>query len=258
VITAALAQAQIENGVASNASPGSASPERAQNSTPSAKRAWRAESRRVGQEVHVTVTFVLRQQRRMEMTLRGPAPSCQVVRRKQFHGVRGVNRYQFRGRINGKVVRAGVYFLSFAPKNSRRALGHLLVQVLSPRQTVLLGETEAPHTGCAATASATTVRGQPFGTAPFAPSLAVLAGASVTPRETRRRTSPAEQNPNEDARPRAADESGALGVSFDLPARPQPAGGDSSFVAGLLLVGLPLLMMMALVVRFLRGTWDPH
>ena len=54
-----------------------------------------------------------------------------------------------------------------------------------------------------------------------------------------------------------------LGVEVDLPALPQledgqPEDGQAwEFAAAVLLIGLPLLLLLALVVRFLRGSWNP-
>jgi hypothetical protein len=44
----------------------------------------------------------------------------------------------------------------------------------------------------------------------------------------------------------------------DLPALPRPEEGQLwALMGALLLVGLPLLVMLALVVRFVRGSWNP-
>ena len=49
-----------------------------------------------------------------------------------------------------------------------------------------------------------------------------------------------------------------LGVDVDRPALPQPEDGQAwELAAALLLIGLPLLLVLALVVRFLRGSWNP-
>ena len=49
-----------------------------------------------------------------------------------------------------------------------------------------------------------------------------------------------------------------LGANVDLPALPRlEEGSPWAFAGVVLLVGLPLLLMSVLVVRFLRGSWNP-
>jgi hypothetical protein len=49
-----------------------------------------------------------------------------------------------------------------------------------------------------------------------------------------------------------------LGANVDLPALPRlDAGEPWGFAALVLLVGLPLLLISVLVVRFLHGSWNP-
>ena len=49
-----------------------------------------------------------------------------------------------------------------------------------------------------------------------------------------------------------------LGASVDLPSLPSLDEGEPwAFAAVVLLIGLPLLLISVLVVRFLRGSWNP-
>lgn len=172
-----------------------------------------------------------------------------------IRGIRGVNRLDFRGRIRRKAVRPGVYLLTVTLASSRLPVVRpLLVQVVSPRRTILLGEARAPRAVCdaasgfvarerlAASAPALALMVTPFDPparrpAPAGAARAVEPGTSMTPPQR-----------NDDV----------LGVRVDLPALPRPEEGQLwALMGALLLVGLPLLVMLALVVRFLRGSWNP-
>jgi hypothetical protein len=216
------------------------------------------------------VRFTLPQQQRILLTLRGPAPSCRTVGTVRVRGVRGVNRLDFFGRIGGKALRRGVYVLSLTRASSKQPLTRpLVVQVVSPRRTILLSDVRAPRTVCDVAAgfagrkqvagAAGAAAAPLFGAGPGLPAPAFDAQQSQQP------PTPASAPASETraAAPQAAEpprpeRNKVLGVNVDLPALPAPDEFQPWGLAGaVLLVGLPLLVLLMLVARFLRGSWNP-
>ena len=157
----------------------------------------------------------------------------------RIRGVRGVNRLDFLGRIGRRSVRPGVYILSLTRGSSRRPLGQpLLVQVVSPQRTSLLGDAQARRAACDGS-SGVDARGW----------LAAFTPAGLTP--------PAEP-PAKTSTPPRPERGHVLGARVDLPALPTLDEGQPwSFAAAVLLIGLPFLLILVLVVRFLRDSWSP-
>ena len=69
--------------------------------------ASRASTRRVHGRAHVRITFSLPRPQTIELTLRGPAPSCRPAGTMRIRGVRGVNRFDFLGRIGRRSIGPG-------------------------------------------------------------------------------------------------------------------------------------------------------
>ena len=126
------------------------------------------------------------------------------------------------------------------------------MQVVSPRRTILLGDGRARSTACdggAGLASRSRL-------AAFTPGLAFLppqqapptaAGASRT----------AEPSAPTSTLPRP-ERGHVLGAKVDLPALPSLDEAQPwAFAAAVLLIGLPFMLILVLVVRFLRGSWNP-
>jgi hypothetical protein len=130
----------------------------------------------------------------------------------------------------------------------------LLVQVFSPRRTVFLGYARLPRCDGASafTADSRLAASPPELALPLTPVAASAgAGSSGAPGPIR----PARPQPST---PRPERDNDVLGVDVHLPAFLQPENWQGwQFGAALLLVVLPLLLMLALVVRFVRGTWNP-
>jgi hypothetical protein len=188
----------------------------------------------------------------------------------RMRAVRGVNRLDFFGRIGGKSVRPGVYVLSLTRASSKRPLTRpLVVQVVSPRRTILLSDVRAPRTVCdvaagfaarkqvagaavvAAGALFSSSRGLPAPAFDAQPSQQVSPPAGAPASETRAAAPQA-------AKPPRPERNKVLGVNVDLPALPAPEEFQPWGLAGaVLLVGLPLLVLLMLVARFLRGSWNP-
>ncbi len=166
--------------------------------------------------------------------------------------MRGLNRLDFRGRIGHRPILPGVYILSLTRASSRAQVGEpLLVKVVSPRRTILLGDAQARRAACDAGG----------GLASRSRIEALAPGRAVFSRQTQ--PAPASATPKAKASgrksaPPTPDRGNVLGANVDLPALPSLDSGSPWAFAGLvLLVGLPLLLMSVLVVRFLRGSWNP-
>jgi hypothetical protein len=171
----------------------------------------------------------------------------------RIRGVRGVNRLDFLGRIGRRSVQPGVYMLSLTRASSRRPVGQpLLVQVVSSRRTVLLGDAQARRAAC--DNSAALASRSPL--APFTLGLAFL--PSRQPLPAPQSGSPTAEPAVQASTPPRPERGHVLGANVDLPALPSlDAAEPWGFAALVLLIGLPLLLISVLVVRFLRGSWNP-
>jgi hypothetical protein len=160
----------------------------------------------------------------------------------RLRGVRGVNRFDFFGRIRRRQIRPGVYILSLTLGSSHRPLGQpLLVQVVSPRRTILLGDARKRSAACegsAALASRSRL-------AAFTPGLAFLPPQQARP--TPAKAKPPAQTPT-------PERGGVAGVSVDIPALPS-LDDPLVLVAALLLIGLTLIAIIVFGVRFYRERW---
>ncbi len=178
----------------------------------------------------------------------------------ELGGVRGDNRLDFRGRIRRQAVQPGVYVLTLTGASSRKHVAQpLLVQVVSPRRTIVLDDAPKPGATCGLASASS-----PDGSRAVATRLASLLATpfdapSPVSRSTRAGSAPAAE-PETSARPRKK-RSGVLGAGVS--ALPQPtalAPAQGSWLAAavfmLLLLGLPILGI-ALAVRHFRGRESP-
>jgi len=171
----------------------------------------------------------------------------------KIRGVRGVNRVDFAGRMGRRSIRPGVYILSLAAATPRSPIGQpLLVQVVSPRRTILLGDARVRRAACDASAGVTS-RSRLVA---FTPGLAFLPPQQAPPAPTS--ATPTAEPADRSAAPPRPERGHVLGANVDLPPLPSlDAGEPWGFAALVLLVGLPFVLILVLVVRFLRGSWNP-
>jgi hypothetical protein len=164
----------------------------------------------------------------------------------RIRGVRGVNRIEFLGRIGRRAIRPGVYILSLTRVSSRRPVGQpLLVKVVSPRRTILLGDAQARRAACDGSAGIASRSRLPV----FTPGLAFLPPQQAVPM-------PAGATPTASTPPRP-ERGHVLGANVDLPALPSLDEGQPwAFAGAVLLIGLALLVIPMLIARFVRS-WNP-
>lgn len=199
----------------------------------------------------VRLAFTLATADRVFLIVRGPAPSCRIAGVIPVRGVRGRNTVDFAGRVHGRRLVPGVYLVSVSP-NRRLVPGAATeyVRVVSPRRSVPLADSARKPScresqGFAADRTAQLLLGEqrPGG----------AAAPTVRPAAPLR---PPVQGSNGDADDGGiADflpDGGVLGASA--------ADGDVeafATIAVLVIVGGLLVAMLALVTRFLRGSWNP-
>ncbi|MBA2568170.1 MAG: hypothetical protein H0V11_02365 [Actinobacteria bacterium] len=76
----------------------------------SSSREWISTAGPRGQR-HTILTFVLSKPALVEFVLFRVSPDCRPVGRFRVHGRAGTNRVRFRGRVNGRALRAGTYVI---------------------------------------------------------------------------------------------------------------------------------------------------
>jgi hypothetical protein len=205
----------------------------------------------------VRVEFSLAKARRLFLIVRGPAPSCETAAVLPFRGRKGFNSVPFAGRLRGEQLEPGVYGLSVsrtrAVEPDARAVH---VRVVSQRRTVLVPEERAPSCNTAAAVRAER----------YARLLAPVAAASDGSNPPASAGGVAGRAPSAPLLPPTLPGDEGEVVLAGLPT-PPPAlgtgdddGGNLEAVASLgvlVAIGFLLVMMLALVTRFLRGTWNP-
>jgi hypothetical protein len=95
-----------------------------------------------------TIRFRLASPGRVELVVRGPSPSCEVVGRKVVHGRAGANRVRFSGRLHGRPLAPGRYRIDVVVvrRGSSRRIGGVGVEVVRPGQRLTARERTAPVT----------------------------------------------------------------------------------------------------------------
>jgi len=207
-------------------------------------RTFAATTHRTAHRVSVQLAFLLPKAERKFLIVQGPAPSCRVAGYIPVRGRKGVNTVYFAGRVHGRRLEPGVYLISVSPNRKLvRGAAKEYVRVVSPRRSLPLPD-EAPKPSCSAAAALASEQ----------PSRTVLAGAA--PDEPTAHVAgvatPAPTGEENDDGAAGLPEAGVLGVSTsDADEKPFLAIAVLTLVAGL------LLAMLALVTRFLRGSWNP-
>lgn len=200
-------------------------------------RAFEATIHRTSQRVSVRVTVRIPKARRAFLVVRGPAPSC---RRAGYIPMRGARTVYFAGRVHGRRLGSGIYRIS--PSPDRRAVygaPTAYVRVVSTRRSVPVADSATKPACKAAPAANPVVR---KATARPRARVAGVVASEKPSAERRDETAVA-------ALPVAG---GVLGEATEEAERePFLAIAMLALVAGL------LLAMVALVTKFLRGSWNP-
>jgi hypothetical protein len=205
--------------------------------------------------VSVRLAFTLRKADRVFLIVRGPAPSCQVAGYIPVRGRKGKNQVAFAGRVHGHRLEPGIYLISLSP-NRRLVPGAPTeyVRVVSPRRSLPLADS-ARKPSCN---EATVLAADPTARILLAEALLAEAlpspatpAARPAPPRPQARTVPADEDRNDEASGFIPD-AGVLGVATGEAAeQPFVAIAVLTLIAGL------LIAMVALVTRFLRGSWNP-
>jgi hypothetical protein len=199
--------------------------------------------------ISVRLAFVLPKDGRRFLIVRGPAPSCRIAGYIPFRGRKGANAVYFAGRVHGRRLDPGIYLISLS--STRRfspGAATEYVRVVSPRRSVPLPD-QARKPACTNAAGlATDETGRSI--------LAETLPNERTSRPTAGVAGVAVQGPtgdeNDDGASGLLPDSGVLGAATgDADEKPFLAIAVVTIVAAL------LLSMLALVTRFLRGTWNP-
>jgi hypothetical protein len=196
--------------------------------------------------VSVRLDFTLARSARLFLIVRGPAPSCRAVGFIPVKGHKGRNSVTFAGRVQDHRLDPGVYLISLSPTQQfTPGAPTEYVRVVSPRRSVPLPDA-APKPSC---------EGEP---ATFATSWIELVEAISPAASTARQEQPIAEVASAQKHEPDADDEEAAGLIPDVGA----IGGDAAdhpflALAVLVLVGALLFAMVALVTRFLRGSWNP-
>jgi hypothetical protein len=200
-------------------------------------RAFEATRHRTSRRASVRLTMRTPTAGRAFLVVRGPAPSCRVA---GHIPVRGARTVFFAGRVQGRRLGPGIYRISPSP-NRRFVAGAptAYVQVVSPSRSVLVADS-APKPACKNAAPAA----KPVARKATARPRARVAG--VVASENR----PAAKR-DEAAAAALPVAGGVLEATEEAEPEPFLAIAVLALIAGL------LLAMVALVAKFLRGSWNP-
>jgi hypothetical protein len=200
--------------------------------------------------VTVRLEFRLSEPKRLFLIVRGPAPSCDVAGVIPVRGRSGANKVVFAGRAGGRALPAGTYALSLSPVR-RPAPGApaTYVEVVSKRRSVP-ARADALRPDCVDPQA-----------------LAAYSAAGLLRREDTgagRGALPGSRGDILASVPPGAsdDQHDVLGAA--IPGSGPDSGGVSDgliesllSIGVLTLVGAMLLATVALVTRFVRGSWNP-
>jgi hypothetical protein len=208
-----------------------------------------------------TLVFRLSAPARIQFAVLGEAPDCRRLGSFSRQGRRGVNRVRFLGRLNGRPLPPGTYTLvpSLVRGQKRIPLARLSVVIVPPRRELSAAEARTPvKVQCrggdsavrsapapvAAPSDSTDSDGRAASAQPAAPGTPVsagVAGASATRESVDDR----------------------LGVLANVPLLSQIIPEDPPVpplilaVLALVAIGVGSLVLVALVLRYYRGTWVP-
>jgi hypothetical protein len=210
----------------------------------------KARRHKVRGRVSVRLAFTLPRADRVFLIVRGPAPSCRIAGYIPVRGRKGANQVAFAGRVHGRRLEPGIYLISLSP-NRRLVPGAATeyVRVVSPRRSLPLAESaRKPSCSEAAALAADPTARILLGEA--LPPPASPAARPALPRP-KAQTVPDDEDNGDEASGFMPDV-GVLGVATgDAAEQPFVAIAVLTLVAGL------VIAMVALVTRFLRGSWNP-
>lgn len=213
----------------------------------------KARRHKVRGRVSVRLAFTLPRADRVFLIVRGPAPSCRIAGYIPVRGRKGANQVAFAGRVHGRRLEPGVYLISLSP-NRRLVPGAATeyVRVVSPRRSLPLAESaRKPSCSEAAVLAADPIARILLGEPP--PPLATLATLAARPAPPRPQAQavPDDEDDSDEASGFMPD-AGVLGAATsDAAEQPFVAIAVLTLIAGL------VIAMVALVTRFLRGSWNP-
>lgn len=186
----------------------------------------------------------------MRLVVRGPAPSCRVLGVIRTRGKAGANKIVFAGRLHGRPLAPGVYSVTLA-RPAQRGVDTVLVRVVGPGHTIALPTVRRQTSDCESTFAPRQDSSFAFPTTSLGGTGAGLTSHNAAP-------SP---------RAKPAGKTAVLGVkasSFDSIRRFGAAGSGAIAklptpvgLALLIALVLAIAATMSLVVRFLRGSWNP-
>lgn len=189
---------------------------------------------------------------RVFLIVRGPAPSCQIAGYIPLRGRKGLNKVAFAGRVYGRRLDPGVYLISVSPNRRLVAAAPAEhVRVVSPRRSLAVPDS-IRKPSCS---EALSLRADPVARilrSEAARSTATLAGAPMAAAVLPVQGASASGDPIGDSAAGLVADGGVLGV-----ATADEGATPVATVAILTFVGALLLAMLALVTRFLRGSWNP-
>ena len=220
----------------------------------------------------VRLTFALPAAGRVFLVVRGPAPSCRIAGYIPVRGRKGANVVAFSGRVHGRRLEPGVYLISISP--TRRPVEGApteYVRVVSPKRSVPLPDT-ARKPSCREAlllVDAGTTRVLRAEAALAEAALAGVAKGRAADAETARAVAVPASLPTvkpltpapggeADGADEQEESAGILPGLDSIGDDAEESGlGSYAAVAALTVVAALLLAMLALVTRFLRGSWDP-
>ena len=191
------------------------------------------------------------------MIVRGPAPSCRVAGYIPVRGHKGENKVNFSGRVQGRRLEPGIYLISLSPNRSFvPGAATEYVRVLSPRRSVPLPESTRKPSSCGDAGAALPVYTTAWLAFAEAKPQSSAATPTVRPTPAQPKTKAAGPTGSKDDEETAGfgfiPDSGVLGAATG-----DGTGQPFLAVAVLSLVAALLIAMVALVTRFLRGSWNP-
>ena len=215
-------------------------------------RALAAKPHKTKTRVSVRLRFALPAAGRLFLIVRGPVPSCRVAGVIPIRGRKGVNTLYFAGRVHGRRLGPGLYQLSLSStRRPQPGAPATPVRVVSARRAVPV--TKPVRMPACAVAQAYFDDGTRR--------ILVIETKQQRPTATLAAVPKAPLRPPLSGDVANGDDEGIAGFLPD----PGSLGGDSAdsglesvaAIAVLVIVAMLLLGMVALVARFLRGSWNP-